>query len=93
MPSKIKIGNVIKVKNFYYKILRSNRKNKKYKAVNITNNKTYHFGQKGYYVRTGTKRGNSYCARSEKIGNPDKISSNTFARLLWNCNKKISEHY
>lgn len=91
--SRIQIGKIIKVKNDFYKIYRSDRKHKKYMAKNIETGETIHFGQKGYFVRTGTARGNRYCARSEKIGNPIKVTSNTFARILWNCNKNISEIY
>lgn len=50
--------------------------------------KTVRYGQKGSTISPGTKRGDSYCARSAKIkgdwkSNPN--SPNALSRRKWKC--------
>lgn len=77
------------------KITRSNKPDKKFK-VNV-NDKTIHFGAKGYSISPGTPKGDRYCARSygitDKDGNPtrnDKESPNYWSRKMWKCDGKVS---
>ena len=71
------------------KILRSERKGKKYKV--LVNGKYVHFGAKGYRMFPGTKRGDSYCARSYGIKGVNDIESpNYWSRLKWRCEGKRS---
>jgi len=78
--SRIKIGKIVTVKG------------KKYKATPVNGmGKTLQFGAKGYKAGAGTKRGNSYCARSAGIKTTQSgATPNDFARMLWNCNGKKS---
>lgn len=79
----------LRYKNKDYKISRSNRKGKKYKV--LVNEKYVHFGAKGYRMYPGTKRGDSYCARSSGIKGVDDINSaNFWSRLKWRCVGKRS---
>ena len=90
MASRIKIGKVVSVGGKKFRISKPTAKGKKYKAVPVSGKgKSYHFGAKGYFARPGTPKGNNYCARSSGIKSK-KISPNTFARMLWNCQGKIS---
>jgi hypothetical protein len=50
--------------------------------------KTVRFGQKGATISPGSKRGDSYCARSNKIKGDwrkDKNSPNNLSRKKWGC--------
>jgi hypothetical protein len=88
--SRIQIGKTVKVGNKDFIIGRSTRQNKKYKACPKDGaGACIHFGAKGYHARPNTNKGDNYCARSSGIKS-DKISANTFARMLWNCNGKKS---
>jgi len=90
MASRIQFGKVVSVGGKKFRIAKPTAKGKKYKAVPVSGKgKAYHFGAKGYSARPGTSKGNNYCARSSGIKSA-KISPNTFARMLWNCNGKKS---
>ncbi len=95
MASRIQFGKVVNVGGKRFRIAKPTAKGKKYKAIPVdakgkrTGGKSYHFGAKGYNARPGTAKGNNYCARSSGIKSA-KISPNTFARMLWNCNGKKS---
>jgi hypothetical protein len=79
----------VKVRGKEYQILGSSRKGKKYKVM--VGDKAVHFGAKGYRMFPGTKRGDSYCARSSGIKGKDNITSpNFWARKLWKCSGKKS---
>lgn len=50
--------------------------------------KTVRFGQKGATISPGSKRGDSYCARSAKIKGDwksDPNSPNALSRKKWRC--------
>ena len=50
--------------------------------------KTVRYGQKGSTISPGTKRGDSYCARSAKIKGDwksDPNSPNSLSRKKWRC--------
>lgn len=50
--------------------------------------KTVRFGQKGATISPGSKRGDSYCARSAKINGDwksDPNSPNALSRKKWRC--------
>lgn len=67
-----------------YKILRSERKDKKYKVY--YNGKWIHFGASGYRIKPGTAAGDNYCTRSYYIkGKDDMNSANYWSRVMWNC--------
>lgn len=88
--SRVQLGKTINVAGKAFKIGSSDRKGKKYKACPVNGSGgCIHFGAKGYTVRPATKRGDNYCTRSAGIKS-DKISPNTFARILWNCEGKKS---
>ena len=90
MASRIQFGKVVSVGGKKFRIAKPTAKGKKYKAVPVDGKgKSYHFGAKGYSARPGTAKGNNYCARSSGIKSK-KISPNSFARMLWNCNGKKS---
>lgn len=91
--SRIQIGKTVTVKGKKYRIAKPTAKGKKYKAVPVSGKgKSVHFGAKGYTVAPGTKRGNNYCTRSAGIKSKQKgATANDFARMLWNCNGKISQ--
>jgi hypothetical protein len=65
---------------------------KRFKKV-VTNpatgrKKTVRYGQKGATISPGTKRGDSYCARSNAIKGDwrsDKNSPNSLSRKKWKC--------
>jgi len=65
---------------------------KRFKKV-VTNSqtgrkKTVRYGQKGATISPGTKRGDSYCARSNAIKGDwrsDKNSPNSLSRKKWKC--------
>jgi len=65
---------------------------KRFKKV-VTNSetgrkKTVRFGQKGATISPGSKRGDSYCARSNKIKGDwrsDPNSPNSLSRKKWRC--------
>jgi len=65
---------------------------KRFKKV-VTNpetgrKKTVRFGQKGATISPGSKRGDSYCARSNKIKGDwrsDPNSPNSLSRKKWRC--------
>ncbi len=89
--SRIQIGKIISVKGRKYKIGKSSAKGKKYKATPLSGSGVINFGATGYRAAPGTKRGNSYCARSSGIkSSKSGASSNDFARILWNCRGKKS---
>ena len=83
------------------KIRRSTRKDKKW-MVKSPSGKTVHAGAKGYSTTAGTKRGDSYCARSYGQTKGGKWSPNALARAMWGCigkksykgkRKKIGDDY
>ena len=72
-----------------YTVHASDRQGKKYKVY--ADGKWVHFGAKGYTIRPGTVRGQSYCARSYGIGNLDNTqSANFWSRKMWLCEGKKS---
>jgi len=80
---------IIKVKGRRLEVLRSNRKNKKFK-VELDGREIY-FGAKGYKIATGTKKGNNYCSRSAGIKSKKKgITANDLSRAMWKCKGKKS---
>jgi hypothetical protein len=92
--SRIQIGAVVTMKGKKYKISAGTAKGKKYKATPIDGGSgIVQFGAKGYKVGPGTDRGNNYCARSSGIKSMNKgVTPNDFARMLWNCEGKISKN-
>lgn len=62
------------------------------------NGKRIKHGAKGYKIYPGTKRGDSYCARSEGIrikynqdcSKKDKCTPNCLSRKKWKCKGKKS---
>lgn len=78
----------LKIKGKHYTVHRSNRKNKKFKIYK--NGKTIHFGEKGYSISPGTKKGDRYCARSYGIKTNDPFSPNSLSRMMWKCVGKKS---
>lgn len=56
------------------------------KSCRIINGKRVSFGAKGYRIKTGTKAGDSYCARSlgirRKFG---RTPANEASRRKWKC--------
>tara|TARA_Y100000361_G_C11162000_1_gene348101 strand:+ start:29156 stop:29485 length:330 start_codon:yes stop_codon:yes gene_type:complete len=93
LASRVKIGSKVKVKGKTFKILKPTAKGKKYRACPTSGKGScLHFGAKGYRVKPGTPAGNSYCARSAGIKSKKKgVRPNDLARLLWNCEGKISK--
>lgn len=75
-----------------YKVVSSPRRNKKYRVIRERDDEVItDYGAKGYTMRPGTERGDSYCARSSGIkGVRDVNSANFWARLDWNCKGKRS---
>jgi len=76
------------------KITKSKRRNKEYK-VRLRSGKVIHFADPDMPEFPGTKRGDSYCARSYGIGKKydvlsDKTSPNYWSRKLWSCRGKKS---
>lgn len=74
------------------KILRSERKGKKYKVV--VDGEEIHFGAEGYIIKPGSPAGDAYCSRSLGIvGYNDKSTPNYWARQLWSCkgSKSVSD--
>lgn len=69
-------------------------KDKKYKKK--VGNKTICYGAKGYKISPGTKKGDSYCARSfgQMIKYPKSASNPNsplrLSRKKWRCRGKIS---
>jgi len=90
MASRIQLGKVVKAGGKSFRIGRSTRKGKKYKACPTSGKGScIHFGATGFTAKPGTSKGDNYCARSSGI-KADRISPNTFARMLWNCQGKKS---
>lgn len=90
MASRIQIGKNVKIGNQSFNIQRSTRKGKKYKACPTNGGSCIHFGATGFTAKPGTKKGNNYCARSSGIKS-SRVSANTFSRMLWNCEGKVSK--
>jgi len=92
MASRIQIGKTVKVKGKQYKISKGTAKGKKYKATPVNGEgSSINFGAKGYTIKSGTKAGDSYCARSSGIKSSKKgATANDFSRLAWNCEGKKS---
>lgn len=73
---------------------------KKFKKIYIKDGKKriVRYGAKGYRIYPGTKRGDSYCARSfgilkkyqQKCNLDDKYSPNCLSRTKWRCKGKKS---
>ena len=79
-----------KVKGKTYIVKKSNRKNKEYLAISPEGKKV-HFADPKMQEYQGTKRGDSYCARSYGIGNlKNPKSANFWSRNLWSCRGKKS---
>jgi len=77
------------------KITRSSRKNKQWQVT--VGNKTIHFGDPNSRTYPGTKRGDSYCARSWGITSNNGMktandikSPNYWSRKMWRCKGKVS---
>lgn len=70
-------------------IRRSTRKGKKW-MVRAPSGKMIHAGAKGFTVAPGSRRGDSYCARSSGIPTPSKWTPNALARKMWGCVGKKS---
>lgn len=68
------------------------KKPAKGKAVRVTvNGKTRSVGQEGKKPQPGTKKADSYCARSAKIKKcKDKPCANDISRKRWKCKGKKS---
>lgn len=86
------VGSIRQAKGKKYIIQRSNRKGKEYVAVPVNGKgKSVHFADPSMPEYPGTKRGNSYCARSSGIkGTDDVTSPNYWSRRLWACKGKKS---
>ena len=64
-----------------------------YKDPKTGNTRKVRYGAKGYKIAPGTKRGNSYCARSEgdmkshgkDCSGPDKNTPMCLSRKKWRC--------
>lgn len=71
------------------KVTKSPLKNKEYRV--IVKGKPVDFGDPKMKEYPGTKRGDSYCARSSGIkGVKDITSPNYWSRALWRCKGKKS---
>lgn len=71
------------------RIMRSTRRTKKWMVRR--GNRTIHAGAVGFTVAPGTKRGDSYCARSSGIpGATGSFTPNGLARAMWGCVGKKS---
>ena len=71
------------------RIQRSTRRGKKWMVKK--GGKTIHAGHSSYTIAPGTKRGDSYCARSSGIpGATGSMTSNGLARKMWGCVGKKS---
>lgn len=69
--------------------------NKGKKYCKLINGKKVSYGAKGYRIKPGTKRGDSYCARSYGIAKKHpsarkKDSPNYLSRKKWRCKGKKS---
>ena len=79
----------IKIQKKLFKIVKSPKKDKQYRAIN--SNLTVDFGDPTMPEYPGTARGNSYCARSSGIKGFDDLNSpNFWSRLMWSCRGKKS---
>lgn len=79
------------IKGTKWSVTKSPRKNKEYLATNLSTGKKVHFADPSMPEYPGTKRGNSYCARSSGIpGKNDPSSANFWSRKLWSCKGKKS---
>lgn len=77
------------------KFKKSPRKDKKFK-VKLESGKIVHFGDPDATVKPGTKKADSYCARSFGLAKKydilgDKTSPNYWSRKVWKCKGKKSE--
>jgi len=85
----------VKVKGKKYDVYKSSRKNKQ-RMVKV-DDKWIHYGDPKMKEYPGTKRGDSYCARSFGLGKKfgvleDPTSPNFWSRKdLWNCINKKSK--
>lgn len=56
------------------------------KSCKVVNGRKVSYGAKGYKIKPGSKKGDSYCARSlgiqKKYG---KTAANTLSRKKWKC--------
>lgn len=75
-----------------FDIYKSTRKNKQFVAISRKRKLIVHFGDPNMREYPGTKRGNSYCTRSQGVGpTRDVTSANFWSRwYLWNCKGKVS---
>ena len=78
-----------------YVISRSPLKNKEWVVETVSTGEKTHFADPKLPEFPGTKRGDSYCARSYGIGKKYKIlgdtkSPNFWSRQLWSCKGKKS---
>lgn len=82
----------IRFKNKKYKVVPSTRKNKQMMVIELSSGSTVHFGEPTMPEFPGTKRGDSYCARSFGIKGKDNPKSANFwsRKYLWNCKGKKS---
>ncbi len=86
---------IYKYKNTKFKIQKSNRKNKEYKATNMESGKIVHFADPNMREYPGSERGNNYCSRSLGIAKKfnikgDTSSANFWSRQMWSCKGKKS---
>jgi len=81
----------MKVNGKFWNVKKSKRKNKEYVAIGPEGQKV-HFADPSMTEFPGTKRGDSYCARSLGIARKyniqgDPSSPNFWSRQLWSCEK------
>lgn len=65
------------------------------KFTKIVKGKKISYGAKGATIKPGTKKGDSYCARSLAIEKANKrkgkgVTANTLSRRKWKCRGKKS---
>lgn len=74
-----------------YTVKKSSRKGKQFVADGPGIKSPVHFGDSKMREYPGTKRGNSYCARSFGIKGRNNLNSpNFWSRFMWGCKGKKS---
>lgn len=94
MARALEAGQVVRVKGRRFRISRSGRKGKHWRACCLTGRgRCIHFGQPGATVKPGTPKGDSFCARSYPLSRKQAsraATANDLARLDWRCKGKKS---
>jgi len=89
MARALKPGQTISIKGKRFKITRSTRKGKHWKACPAASKgPCVHFGAKGAKVMPGTPKGDSFCARTLPLSRKQRSKAptpNDFARRDWRC--------